>query len=267
MEGELQTSCDEPERVVPSFATALASFAPFPMQAALAAELSTEAAAVLDAFSRAIDPVGVREAMALAGLLGRRVAELGASAVELVAVLEALLLLVGPALDPIDQQALRGLVFEGFTRAHLERDRERELAARVRATRPFLLAPRCVALVLQGSADNEWIAGSRDQLGPMLLRADARVVVVFAHLDGELGDGVVGELSAVVDLAQVVGAQVVFECAEALAGLLRPRVEGHARVVIDDTAAAVADALAEANTSAADVMRARVAGLLKRLGV
>jgi len=111
----------------------------------------TEAATGPEAFDRAADPVGVREALALAGLLGRRSAELGASAVELAAVVEALLAVVGDALSVGDRQGLRGLVLEGYTRALLERDREMQLDARIRVTRPFGPAPPTLMPVPPGA--------------------------------------------------------------------------------------------------------------------
>lgn len=276
MEGELYTSPELAERPAAdraltlraeAFVESLDRLAPFPIDPPRRSELITEAATVLDAFGRAADPVGVREALALAGLLGRRSAELGASAVELAAVVEALLAVVGDTLSSTDRQGLRGLVLEGYTRALLERDREMQLDARVRVTRPFVIAPRTVMHVLQGSADGDWIAGASESLGPLLLHADARSIVVVAQLDGDVSGACLAELSALVDVANVVGARVVFACNAALAEALRARVGERASLVVDDTTAAVAEALSHAATSPTDAVRARVAGLLKRLGV
>jgi hypothetical protein len=142
-----------------------------------------------------------------------------------------------------------------------------QLDARVRVTRPFVVAPRTVMHVLQGSADGDWIAGASEALGPLLLHADARSIVVVAQLDGDVSGACLAELSALVDVANVVGARVVFACNAALAEALRARVGERASLVVDDTTAAVAEALSNAATSPTDAVRARVAGLLKRLGV
>jgi ApbE superfamily uncharacterized protein (UPF0280 family) len=87
------------------------------------------------------------------------------------------------------------------------------------------------------------------------------------QLDGEVSGACLAELSALVDVASVVGARVVFACSAALADALRTRVADRASLVIDDPAAAVAEALSHAAASPTDAVRARVAGLLKRLGV
>ncbi|MBX7190902.1 MAG: hypothetical protein K1X94_02535 [Sandaracinaceae bacterium] len=271
MEGELHTTSDVTAHALAvaaeSFAATLDRLSPFAIDASLRSEIVTESTTVLDAFARAADPVGVREAMALVGLLGRRAAELGSSAVELAAISEALLDAVGESLSSRDRQSLRGLLIEGYTRGLLEHDREQELDARIRATRPFVLAPRCVALVLQGRGDPDWIAGATEGLGPLLLGADARAVVVVVHLDGDIADGAIAELASMVDVAGVVGARVIFVGASSAAAPLRSRLGERASIVTDDVAAAVSEAISLANASPAEAVRARVAGLLKRLGV
>ena len=274
MEGELQTSPVEGQpsertlaRRAAVYLDALERLAPFPIESTRRAELITEAATVLDAFGGASDPVGIREALALAALLGRRCAELGASAVELAAVVEALLEVVGPSLSTTDRQGLRGLVLDGYSRALLERDREQQLDARVRVTRPFVIAPRTLMHVLQGSAEGDWIAGASEALGPLLLHSDARAVVVVLQLEGELSGACLAELAALVDVASVVGARVVFACGAPTAEALHTRVAGRASLVIDDSASAVAEALSFASASPTDAVRGRLAGLLKRLGV
>lgn len=274
MEGELATSpergetacADPPAGRVATFSRALRRLAPFTLESKLQGELVAEAATVLDAFGRATDPVGVREGLALAALLGRRSAEVGASAVEVAAMLEALLEVLVECLSPADRQGLRGLVIDGYTRAHIEREREAQVQARVRATRPLLLAPRVVMHVLQGSADGDWVGAACESLGPALLRADARALVVVAQLDGETSDACLAELCALVDLADVVGARVIIVASEGIVQALRERIQEQAILVTDDVAKAVAEALSLASSST-DSVRARVAGLLKRLGV
>jgi hypothetical protein len=218
--------------------------APFTLESKLQGELVAEAATVLDAFGRATDPVGVREGLALAALLGRRSAEVGASAVEVAAMLEALLEVLVECLSPADRQGLRGLVIDGYTRAHLEREREAQLRARVRATRPFLLAPRVVMHVLQGSADGDWVGAACESLGPALLRADARALVVVAQLDGETSDACLAELCALVDLADVVGARVIIVASEGIAFeviVVDDHATDHSRSVVEADLAAHPD--------------------------
>jgi hypothetical protein len=101
----------------------------------------------------------------------------------------------------------------------------------------------------------------------MLLHADARAVVVILQLDGEVTGGCLAELAALVDVAAVVGARVVFACSVVLAEALRDRVTDRASLVVDDPASAIGEALSHAATSPTDAVRARVAGLLKRFGV
>ncbi len=267
MEGELPTSSPHADRAALAFVRALDVALPPGSGDTLRLELATECAPVLDAFSRASDPVGVREAMALAGLLARRTADLGASGIVLSAVVEALLAVVGEDVGPDDARALRGLMIEGYAAARLEHDRDRERDERVRVTRPFVIAPRCVALVLQGSGDPDWITGAAEGLGPLLLHSDARAVIVLVHLSDDASDACLGELSSIVDVAGVVGARVIFGAVGGVGPLLRSRVGDRAIVITDDAATAFGDAIAIASTSPTEAMRARVAGLLKRLGV
>jgi len=251
----------------PPFDRALERHAPSAGDVRVRVELSAESATVLDAFARAVDPVGTREAMAMAGLLGRRSAELGASPVELTAVIEAMLDALaetGTTLCAADRHALRGLMFEGYSRASLERERERERASRVRSSRPFLLAPRCLALVLQGTPDAEWIAGAVEGLGPTLLGADARAVLILARFDGDLSDGAVAELATIAAVTAVVGARVVWSVPAGVAARLASRIGDSVDVLEDDPATALATVL---STSDGGPVRARVAGLLRRLGV
>jgi len=271
MEGEPGSLSVGVERAQPagpsSFARALERHEPRLGDARLRAELTAESATVLDAFAGAADPVGIREAMAMAGLLGRRSAELGASPVELIAVIEAMLEALAEAgreLCAPDRHALRGLMFEGFSRASLERERERELASRIRSSRPFLLAPRCIALVLQGAPDADWIAGAVEGLGPTLLGADARAVLVLARFDGEPSDGAVAELATIAAVTAVVGARAVWSVPTGVAARLASRIGDPVDVLEDDPAAALATVL---STSDGGPVRARVAGLLRRLGV
>jgi hypothetical protein len=98
------------------------------------------------------------------------------------------------------------------------------------------------------------------------LRADARALVVVAQLDGETSDACLAELCALVDLADVVGARVIIVASEGIVQALRERIQEQAILVTDDVATAVAEALSLASSST-DSVRARVAGLLKRLGV
>ncbi|MBN8616078.1 MAG: hypothetical protein J0L92_36135 [Deltaproteobacteria bacterium] len=281
MEGELPTSSVSTDRAlaasVEAFSRALDAALPPPRDGArgeeacgddvVRSELAAECATVLDAFSRAVDPISVREAMALAGLLARRTAELGASGILLSAVVEALLAVVGPELAENEGRALRGVMIEGYAAARLEHDRDRDRALRARVTRPFVIAPRCVALALQGLAEPDWIAAAVEGIGPLLLHSDARAVIVWVSFADDASDAAIAELSSLIDIAGVVGARVVFGATGAVAPVLRAHVGDRALVVTDDAATAFADALALASTSPTEAMRARVAGLLKRLGV
>jgi hypothetical protein len=89
-------------------------------------------------------------------------------------------------------------------------------------------------------------------------------VVVIGRFDEDLSSAAVAELAACVDVAGVVGARVFFSLPEAAARALRARVGERAVVLDDDSAAAIERALSTAEQSP---VRARVAGLLRRLGV
>ncbi len=255
------------DEAVAAFARSLTRHAPFRLEVTLHREICAEAETVLDAFARAVDEVGLRESMSLAGLLARRMAELGGSGVEIGAVIEALvdaIEVVRGRLQDDAQRSLRGIMIEGYTRAAVERERERELRSRITCTRPFVLSRRCVALVLQGSPAPEWIGGTIDGLGPTLMSADASAVVVLARFDEEPSSGAVAELSSVVPMAAVVGARVFYSVPASTVAPLRARVGDGAVILAEDPTEAIARALASAEDSP---VRARVAGLLRRFGV
>jgi hypothetical protein len=250
-----------------AFDAALSRRAPFRLDEAVRAEVNAEASTVLHAFETARDDVGIRESLALAALLARRAAELGLTGLELGAVTEALLEAMDAGREPLEEPhrtALRGMMIEGFGRALEERARERELGSRIACTRPIALARRCLALVLQGHPAAEWIAAAVESLGPALLAHDAAAVVVVGRFDDDLSSGAVAELAACVDTAGVVGARVFYSLPERAARALRARVGERAVVLEDDAATAVERALVAGEQSP---VRARVAGLLRRLGV
>jgi hypothetical protein len=186
---------------------------------------------------------------------------------ELAAVVEALaeaLGALGARLTDQRRCALRGIMIESFTRAIEDRAKAEELRARIACTRPFLLAPRCVALVLQGAPVPEWISAAVEGLGPAMLASDAAAVVVLARFDEVPGAGAIAELSACVEVAAVVGARVFFSVQEGTAEPLRARLGERAVVLVEDPSTAVERGISAADGSA---VRARVAGLLRRLGV
>lgn len=249
------------------FDHAFGALTPFRLEEAVRAELRAEAGTVLAAFAGAVDDVGVRESMALAGLLARRAAELGLSGVEMGAVIEAMLEAIEQCREPLPERhrgALRGVMIEGFGRALEERARERDLQSRIACTRPLVLARRCVGVVLQGSPAAEWIAAAVESLGPALLANDAAAVAVIARFDEEPSAAAIAELAAFVDVAGVVGARVFFSLPEEASRALRARVGERAVILGEDEAAVLERALA---TSKQSPVRARVAGLLRRLGV
>lgn len=242
-----------------AFGEALARLAPFVMEGALRDHLSTEAQPVLDAFSTASDDVGLREALSLAALLARRAADLGCTGSELNALTEAMVEALG---DVADVFSLRGAMLEGYARALVDDGRRSVVKALAATTRPFIFAPRCVALVLQGAADADWIAQMGDALGPILLAADARSVVVIARFSEEPSDAAIAELAALVDIAAVVGASVFFSMDRSTVDPVRMKLMGAAEVFADDPSSALERAL----VTAKDPVRVRVADFLRRLG-
>ncbi len=230
------------------------------------AELLVEAKVVLGAFGSLDDSAGIREALAMATLLGRRAAELELVSLELSALVDALSVAVRASLSEADARGLRGLMTEGYVEARLERERLRAERALVRATRPFLIGHRAIALVLQGAVDAEWLGRVVETVGPALLHADARAMLVVVHLEGELDDRSAAELATLVDAADVVGARVTFEASLEASRALEARLAGRARVFVDDVAGALERVWIDAG-GASERMRARVADLLKRFGV
>lgn len=240
------------------FDAALTELRAFVARESVRAEIRIEAATVLAAFEEAEDDVGEREALALAGLLGRRAAELGCSGSELDAVAEAMV----SAVAPKTPRGIRGILIEGYARSLIDKEVSRSLAARISTTRPFLVEPRVLALVLQGEPQGEWIAASAQHVGPMLMRHDVRALVVVGRFDAEPTPGVVAELSAIADLAAVVGARALFDLESEWAAALTERAANKCVVTTSSTLHAFELAIAESAP-----VRAKMSKWLRYLGV
>jgi hypothetical protein len=253
----LATTREEPSAAERRFDEALTAQRAFIARDAVRAEIRIEAGTVLAAFQEATDDVGVREALALAGLLGRRAAELGCSGSELDAVAEALL----TAIAPSEVSGLRGIMIEGYARSLIDREVARSLAARVATTRPFVVEPRVLALVLQGEPQPEWIAACALHIGPMLMRHDVRALIVIGRFGDAPTPAAVAELAAIADLGGVVGARVLFDVEAPWAEALTERAAGRAIVTTTSTLTAFELALGESAP-----VRARVSKLLRYLG-
>ena len=228
----------------------------FIARASIRAEILIETATVLDAFAQADDDVGDREALALAGLLGRRAAELGCTGSELEAVAESLNVAIAPKVA----KGIRGIMIEGYARSLVDREVARSLAARVATTRPFLVEPRVLALVLQGEPTPEWLLACGQHVGPMLMRHDVRALVVVARFGVEPTAASVAELASIADLGSVVGARTIFDVEASWAEPLEQRA---GRCVIT-TSTLNAFELASAESAP---MRARVTKMLRILGI
>ena len=229
----------------------------FVARASIRAEILIEAATVLDAFARADDDVGDREALALAGLLGRRAAELGCTGSELEAVAASLAVAIAPKVA----NGIRGIMIEGYARSLVDREVARSLAARIATTRPFLVEPKVLALVLQGEPQPEWLLACAQPVGPMLMRHDVRALVVVARFGVEPTAASIAELAAIADLGAVVGARTIFDVDASWAEPLLERTAGRC-VVTTSTL----NAFEMASVESAPV-RARVTKMLRVLGV
>lgn len=240
-----------------AFDASLSEQGAFVGRASIRAEIKIEAATVLDAFAQADDDVGAREALALAGLLGRRAAELGCTGSELDAVAESLTVAIAPKVA----KGIRGIMIEGYARSLVDREVARSLAARIATTQPFLVEPKVLALVLQGEPQPEWLLACAQPVGPMLMRHDVRALVVVARFGVEPTAASVAELAAIADLGAVVGARTLFDVDTTWAEPLLERTAGRC-VVTSSTLNAFELASAESAP-----VRARVAKMLRVLGV
>ena len=240
-----------------AFDESLTQLGAFIARASTRAEILIEAGTVLDAFAQADDEVGDREALALSGLLGRRAAELGCTGSELEAVAESLTVAIAPKVP----KGIRGIMIEGYARSLVDREVARSLAARIATTRPFLVEPRVLALVLQGEPQPEWLLACAQHVGPMLMRHDVRALVVVARFGVEPTPASIAELASIADLGSIVGARTVFDVDTAWAEPLTARTGGRC-IITTSTLNAFDLAVSESAP-----MRARMTKMLRVLGV
>lgn len=124
----------------------------------------------------------LREAVALASLLGRRAAVLGATptgALEIVpALLEAVSSEEPRAVELLD--ALRSVCIEGYVAAREEAIDERAARRAADAIPMIEVAPECFAVLPAGAQDADELERVLDELGRRLLDRGARVCIVDA---------------------------------------------------------------------------------------
>ena len=148
---------------------------------ALAAELSIEAAPVLEALSVALapreEPRSLHEAYALLALLGRRAALLGATPGASVALVEAVCAAVreaGVTIDPERAAELTTVMVEGYCDGRDERI-TRELRQAAAASQvAHVLGPGCLGVFLGGLHAEPDLTPTLEQIARDLLRRDAK---------------------------------------------------------------------------------------------
>ncbi len=188
--GEAEAAVEAAERIASRFGERFAEHVSLRRDRALAAELAIEARPVAEALvtgvrgASRVDPEdgALREAVALASLLGRRAAVLGAT--PSAAVLIVPCLVEAAASEDARARALleplRAVCMEGYVAAREEALDARSARRAAEAIGVVEAAPGCVCVVVAGAQDAGELERAVDELGRDLLDRDARACVVDA---------------------------------------------------------------------------------------
>lgn len=185
-----------------------------------AATVAAEASPVLDALAAAIcaggdSPGGLvhREALALASLLGRGVAESGAPPTTSLIVADALsdaLTEAGVEVGPRTRDALRGVLVEGHAAAQLEVLERRLARDAAEAISLMPIAPRAHLVVVAGAHDADLLDAALEDIARKLLASDAAACLVLFHPAGPPRADVLRALLGLDASARMIGARAVF---------------------------------------------------------
>jgi hypothetical protein len=155
-----------------------------------------------------------RELRSVAWLLAYRAGDQGVAAIALESLLRAWRA-HGPAQGAALLEGVRELIVDGYAKGREDRARA-DLLYALGASLPVLtLAPRVFAVVAADPLDAEGAAALADRAGAVLLREEARAVVVHLHGLREPRLDVLAALWALASTARMVGCACVVTGAEA----------------------------------------------------
>jgi hypothetical protein len=206
------------DRAAARFGELLAASAAIEADRALASELAIEARPVAYALLEGIAGVDrieprapeLREAIALASLLGRRAAILGATPTAAVRIAEHLLAAIPEANAGSLLEALSGACIEGYVAAREDVAEERA-SARAAAAIPIVeLAPGVFAIFPAGVQEPEQLERVMDELGRRMLERDARACVVHVAGVQELDRERAAQIFAAQSTCSMLGVYCVF---------------------------------------------------------
>ncbi len=206
-------------RIREAFEERYRTLAPFAEERALASEVATEAGPAIHALvfageSREADELALshHESLAMTQLLGRRVAELGATPTTATALVPELLRLVRaevPVPERLDRQ-LVSVFAEGYARGREDRLTTEATQARVEAAPIVLVAERCYALFIRGPLEADAVTELTERFGRVLFKADARAAIVDVAGFPDDDERPVFAALTVDETAKMLGARCVF---------------------------------------------------------
>ncbi len=214
MSEQLQALADEVERAARELGASLRGAFSLGRDRAASDELAFEARPLIQALlegTRAggdADSPELREAMALASLLGRRVSALGATPTCALRVAPAVMVAV-PAAAPLEA-ALREVLLEGYVAEREEALRAEGARRAAEAIAVLELAPRCFVSFPAGDQEAEQLAEHAEALGRRLLDRDAQVLVVHAAGLGRPDPARAAQLFAVQASCTMLGVRCLF---------------------------------------------------------
>ena len=150
------------------------------------------------------------EALALATLLGRRIATIGESPTTTLATYDAILDALEALAIETPAAALRAAIVEGFAAAVDERARTEMIARASQSLLPITVSARVVLLVIAGCEDADAVAQALVRLGRAALDADAKACLVHVSFPHEPDRDLLAEIAAFDGSAQMIGARAIF---------------------------------------------------------
>lgn len=188
--GEAEAAAEAAGRIASRFGARFAEAVSLRLDRALAPELAIEARPVAEALVTGlrgaarvdVEDGALREAVALASLLGRRAGVLGATPSAAVAIVPCLI----DAAEAEDARAralvepLRAVCVEGYVAAREEALEARAARRAAEAIGVVDAAPGCVCVIVAGMHDAGELERAFDELGRGLLDRDARACLIDA---------------------------------------------------------------------------------------
>lgn len=186
--------------------------------AELAFEVRPVAQALLEglAHASAVEPEApeLREAMALASLLGRRAGDLGVTPSGALAVVPVLLDVASAEAGAVDagalEEPLAAVCLEGYVAAREERLEERAVRRAADAIPLVEVVPGCFAVLPAGRQSADELERVADEVGRTLLERDARACLVHAGGLAPPDHGRVAPLFAIHGACRMLGVPCIY---------------------------------------------------------